>query len=303
MINNIPPLGITIIILILLFCGYTLFNKYNNSENNDITEKSIKYKKKKKYSKLKYPCIEPHGIVKDIIGDRYRPDKLVYQIPLNEVFAKYPVLEKVWNEYKGLVSYGTNPEEQVVFAEKHIKQSPFLTEWKNEVQSYPDKKKYLLKEEESEPEDIVEKYNDVWHFKNGKYQHKLQDFSFPNYHWDKEMIKEMEKLDITARGNFYYQPGGFREWHTNHIHQMGWRMYFISSTNGTSWFNYVDPNTDKVHSMPDKDEYVNLFCVDPRYMLWHSIYSEANRFSLGFNQMTPEFLAELKELPEEKTEK
>ena len=47
----------------------------------------------------------------------------------------------------------------------------------------------------------------------------------------------------------------------------------------------MDKETDKVVNLPDKNEYVNIFYVNDTLeeATWHSIYSETDRFSLGFN--------------------
>lgn len=231
-------------------------------------------------------CPVPTGMAKEFIRDRYRPDQFVYQIPVSEIVAKYPIFGEVWHQFKGMVTYGTKPHEQSQFALQKFKKHPHLLDWQKEIMTYPDKPKYWDKETNDKPYNLEIKYNDVWKLKNGKYQHKLYNTSFPNYHWDKRIVEELDKLGLEARGNFYYQKYGFREWHTNYIHQNGWRMYFISLPNGgDGWFNMIDPNTDQVVNVKDKDEHVNIFCVDEKYMLWHSIYSDTDRFSLGFNQI------------------
>ena len=96
----------------------------------------------------------------------------------------------------------------------------------------------------------------------------------------------LKELGIEARGNFYYPKGAFREWHTNKIHPKGYRMYFVAcKENNKSWFNYVHPITNKVVNVSDKNEYANIFYVhnEKGKAFWHSVYSETDRFSLGFN--------------------
>ena len=64
-------------------------------------------------------------------------------------------------------------------------------------------------------------------------------------------------------------------------------MYFIAKNEGNSWFNYINPETNQVVNLPDKNEYANIFYVNNYKnwdkVIWHSIYSETDRFSLGFN--------------------
>ena len=220
------------------------------------------------------------------------PNAYAYCVPIKDIVAEFPILGRIWTEYKGMVNYGTDFKEQPKLLNQSIKNNNILNEFKNEVMNYPvDKKKYddwelygLYKNKHYKP--LVYDYNKVWHFRNGKFQHLINDVSFPNYYWDEKSMKELEDIGCDARGNFYYPPGGFREWHTNRINKPGYRIYFIACTeNGKSYFNYIIPKTNKVVNVPDKNEYANIFAVTDSVekALWHSIYSDTHRFSLGFN--------------------
>jgi hypothetical protein len=172
-----------------------------------------------------------------------------------------------------------------------INDFPHLVKMREEVMSYPNKEQYYQYEKNDRfNNQIYSKklcnYNDVWHIANGKYQHLINNISFPKYYWREKELKELNDLGTDPRGNFYYPKGAFREWHTNVIHKPGYRMYFIScKEDGKSWFNYLDKDTDKVVNLPDKNEYANIFYVNDTLeeATWHSIYSETDRFSLGFN--------------------
>lgn len=222
---------------------------------------------------------------------RKRKNPLVIQVPISEITQKFPILLQLWNEYKGMCNYGTNPINQTNILNKLIQNNSIFSEMKKDVMVFPNKKNYLDFETNSTyknksvlPIDML--YNEVWNVRNAKYQHLVNGVSFPDYYWDKKRLDEMTKLGIEARGNFYYPKGGFREWHTNVHHPRGYRMYFITCPeDNKSWFNYIDPKTNKVYNLPDKNEYANIFYVynDINKVIWHSIYSETDRFSLGFN--------------------
>jgi len=217
------------------------------------------------------------------------PDVIV--IPIKEITNHFPLLGDIWNQYKGMCNYGTHSVEQTDLLNSLIKDVPHLVQMRNEVMLYPNKEQYYNFEKNAIfNNQIYSKkkcdYNDVWHITNGKYQHLINNLSFPKYYWREKELKELTKIGTDPRGNFYYPKGSFREWHTNVIHKPGYRMYFIScKEDGKSWFNYVDKDTDKVVNLPDKDEYVNIFYVSDilEEATWHSIYSETDRFSLGFN--------------------
>ena len=36
----------------------------------------------------------------------------VIQVPISRITNDFPVLDKLWNEYKGMCNYGTNPSHQ-----------------------------------------------------------------------------------------------------------------------------------------------------------------------------------------------
>jgi hypothetical protein len=213
----------------------------------------------------------------------------VMVIPIKEITNRFPLLGDIWNQYKGMCNYGSNSKDQTGLINEFINDFPHLVKMREEVMSYPNKEQYYQYEKNDRfNNQIYSKklcnYNDVWHIANGKYQHLINNISFPKYYWREKELKELNDLGTDPRGNFYYPKGAFREWHTNVIHKPGYRMYFIScKEDGKSWFNYLDK--DKVVNLPDKNEYANIFYVNDTLeeATWHSIYSETDRFSLGFN--------------------
>ena len=219
------------------------------------------------------------------------PNEYVYSIPISDITDDFPVLGKIWSDYKEIIKKGTDMSGQTKFANELISQYKHLHDFKQEVMTYPDKKKYddfevygTYKYKTYMP--VRFDYNDTWHFINGKYRHHKNGSVYPYYLPIDKNIKLLNNINCEVNGNFYYQPGGFREWHTNRINNAGYRIYFISCLeDNKSYFNYIHPNTNKVVNMPDKNEYANIFEVkqEESSALWHSVYSDTHRFSLAFN--------------------
>jgi hypothetical protein len=92
---------------------------------------------------------------------------------------------------------------------------------------------------------------------------------------------------IPHRGNFYYPPNGYREWHTNQFDPFGWRLYLIhTNPTGCSLFRYHLPSTplEEIKNAIDHDGMIRLFKIPDRRdseALWHSIVSDGQRWSLG----------------------
>jgi len=235
--------------------------------------------------------MEIHTLINNIKMRAENINKCVYQVPIDEITQYFPILNNLWNEYKGMCNYGTKPIQQTNGLNTVIESVPYLKNMRNEVMTYPDKEKYDLFEqtevfgkEGNEP--VIIPFNKVWYIKNGKYQHSVGDQCFPRYHWDKNKIDILEKLRIEPRGNFYYPQGGFREWHSNRTHGAGYRMYFVACDEDMkSGLNYVDPITNTVKTHYDKNNHANIFYVTDvkEKAFFHSVFSDTNRFSLGFN--------------------
>jgi hypothetical protein len=83
-------------------------------------------------------------------------------------------------------------------------------------------------------------------------------------------------------GHFMYPPGGYMGWHTN-SGSPGWRLYInYAEQPGKSFFRYRDPETGKIVTCWDKKWNFRLFRIDQAKLLWHSVYSDTNRYSFGF---------------------
>ena len=71
-------------------------------------------------------------------------------------------------------------------------------------------------------------------------------------------------------------------WHTN-SGVPGWRLYIsYAQEPGKSFFRYRDPDTDEIVTSVDDEWTVRLFAIRADKPLWHAIYSETHRFSLGY---------------------
>tara|TARA_B110000881_G_C18467601_1_gene459587 strand:+ start:94 stop:969 length:876 start_codon:yes stop_codon:yes gene_type:complete len=93
-----------------------------------------------------------------------------------------------------------------------------------------------------------------------------------------------------VRGLFWYPKNGFREWHTNKYHKQGWRIYLIyADEDEKSWFSFKHPKTGKLRTIADKTGYLNIFKITKNPPIWHNVYSQCNRISLGIH-VTDEFI-------------
>jgi len=96
------------------------------------------------------------------------------------------------------------------------------------------------------------------------------------------LFRDGDRLVIKNSGNFWYPPGSFMGWHTN-LRTPGWRLYInYVEEPGKSFFRYRDPDRGEIITATDKQWNFRLFKITTRKPLWHAIYSETNRFSLGY---------------------
>lgn len=91
-----------------------------------------------------------------------------------------------------------------------------------------------------------------------------------------------EGCKAACSGHFWYPAGGFMGWHTN-LRKPGWRMYVnYAEQEGKSFFRYRDPDSGAIVTSMDKEWNFRLFQISPAKPFWHAVYSETNRFSLGY---------------------
>jgi len=98
----------------------------------------------------------------------------------------------------------------------------------------------------------------------------------------KKLFGGGENLFIEVSGHFWYPSGGFMGWHTN-LRKPGWRMYVnYCEDEGKSFFRYRDPDSKEIMTCSDKIWNFRLFKIVPEKPFWHCVYSDTNRFSLGY---------------------
>jgi hypothetical protein len=87
---------------------------------------------------------------------------------------------------------------------------------------------------------------------------------------------------LSAAGQWWYPPGTYFGWHTNHGHP-GWRLYLShAEAEDRSFFRYRDPRSGEVITSPDGRWHLRLFEISRDRPLWHAIRSETHRFSVGW---------------------
>ena len=101
-----------------------------------------------------------------------------------------------------------------------------------------------------------------------------------------EKVRELAGGDASWRvrssGDFWYPPGSCMGWHTN-SGAPGLRIYLsCADAAGRSFFRYRHPDTGEIITSWDGLRNVRAFRIEPRRDLWHAVYSETNRFSLGY---------------------
>ena len=97
-----------------------------------------------------------------------------------------------------------------------------------------------------------------------------------------ESLLQDDEFSIGVTGHFWYPPGGYMGWHTNHRNP-GWRVYVTYAEEpGRSFFRYRDPETDRVVTSVDDIWNLRLFRVSPEVPLWHAVYSDTHRHSFGY---------------------
>lgn len=98
----------------------------------------------------------------------------------------------------------------------------------------------------------------------------------------RSLFPQFPGLSVENTGHFWYPPGGYMGWHTN-LRTPGWRCY-ISKTDapGRSFFRFRDPRDGLVVTSPDRRYDIRLFNITPAAPLWHAVYSDTHRFSLGY---------------------
>jgi hypothetical protein len=91
-----------------------------------------------------------------------------------------------------------------------------------------------------------------------------------------------QRLVPQDSGLFWYPRGGYMGWHTNSS-LPGWRLY-ITFTEETdrSFFRYRDPATGEIVTSVEAGWGFRMFEVSDDDLFWHAVYSETDRFSIGY---------------------
>ncbi len=85
-------------------------------------------------------------------------------------------------------------------------------------------------------------------------------------------------------GGFWYPPKGYMGWHTNED-DAGIRCYLVfAREHKESFFRYQDPRDGRIVTRWDRQGWwLRRFRVgSARHRLWHCVYSNTDRISLGF---------------------
>lgn len=89
-------------------------------------------------------------------------------------------------------------------------------------------------------------------------------------------------LSVSNSGHFWYPPGGYMSWHTN-SGCPGWRLYVTYAEQpGKSFFRYRDVASGSIVTSYDDTWDFRMFEICRERPLWHAVYSDTHRFSLGF---------------------
>ena len=100
--------------------------------------------------------------------------------------------------------------------------------------------------------------------------------------------------EVVELKNFlsWFKPKNYMGWHTNcrKVKHKDYRLYFVwCDEDNKSFFRWRDSKTGKIYTKWEKKGWnLNWFqlgnCENPT---WHCIYSNCNRFSIGFQVLNP----------------
>lgn len=110
-----------------------------------------------------------------------------------------------------------------------------------------------------------------------------------------ELFQGKNNISIKPSGHFWYPPGAYMGWHTN-SRAPGWRIYInYAEDENKSFFRYQDQKTREIITLNDKEWNIRIFKVTQDTPLWHCVYSQTNRFSLGYMLEVTSFKQRLKQ--------
>lgn len=95
------------------------------------------------------------------------------------------------------------------------------------------------------------------------------------------------RLYVASSGFFLYPKQGYMGWHTN-SQTPGWRLYInYVEEPGRSFIRYRDPRDGRITTCMDKGLNFRLFRIRAEEPLWHAVYSDTDRYSLGYRITKP----------------
>jgi hypothetical protein len=87
---------------------------------------------------------------------------------------------------------------------------------------------------------------------------------------------------LVPSGHYWYPPGSYMGWHTNSRFP-GWRLYLTwAEEPGRAFFRYRDPDNGEIVTSLDECLTLRVFRVSREKPIWHAVYSQTHRFSLGY---------------------
>jgi hypothetical protein len=106
---------------------------------------------------------------------------------------------------------------------------------------------------------------------------------------DRRLSRELGNLfdlrvppKIMNSGHIWYPKGSHMGWHTNSL-APGLRIYInYAEEPGKSFFRYRDPETGEIITAWDKQWNLRVLRITRDNPLWHCVYADTNRFSLGW---------------------
>ena len=102
------------------------------------------------------------------------------------------------------------------------------------------------------------------------------------------MVEEFEKTnlsykEVVVQGKTLYPEGSFMSWHTDNA-EPGYIFYCTyAEESDKSFLRYRNTDTGKVETTWDKQGwYFRIFDIDPENPLWHCVFADCLRFSIGY---------------------
>ena len=97
------------------------------------------------------------------------------------------------------------------------------------------------------------------------------------------VLKDRKIKHMGISGRIWYPINGFMGWHTN-SNNKGFRVYCTFAKEGNkSFFRYRNPETDEIITSWDKEGWNFRIFKIGELNLWHSVYSQTDRFSIGYS--------------------